>query len=148
VHSLLLGVEVEGPVAALVTEPGGLDAAERRSQVADVEMAGFPYAGTYIGPAAVAAGVFRRIGEDWTDYRADPECLVSDGPDVVAFGVYSGTFTATGQFMRARFVHHWTVRDGKVVRFEQYTDTHLVRQAMETEVPHGTGTESRPAVGG
>ena len=94
------------------------------------EMAGFPYAGTYKGPAAVADGVFRRIGEEWTDYRADPEQFVTDGTDVVAFGVYSGTYTATGRFMRARFVHHWTLRDGKVVRFEQYTDTHLVRQAM------------------
>ena len=43
------------------------------------------------------------------------------GSEVVAFGVYSGTYTATGRFMRARFVHHWTVVDGKVVRFEQYT---------------------------
>ena len=96
------------------------------------EMAGFPYAGTYTGPAAVADGVFRRIGEDWTGYRADPDHFVSDGPEVVAFGVYSGTYTATGRSMRARFVHHWTIRNGKVVRFQQYTDTHLVRRAMET----------------
>jgi ketosteroid isomerase-like protein len=96
------------------------------------EMAGFPYAGTYVGPAAVADGVFRRIGAEWTDYRAEPEELISDGSAVVALGVYSGTYTATGRSMRARFVHHWTVRDGKVVRFEQYTDTFLVRQAMQT----------------
>ena len=95
------------------------------------EMAGFPYAGTYIGPAAVADGVFRRIGEDWTGYRADPDHLVSDDSEVVAFGVYSGTYTATGRHMRARFVHHWTIQDGQVVRFQQYTDTYLVRQAME-----------------
>jgi uncharacterized protein len=97
------------------------------------EMAGFPYAGTYIGPAAVTAGVFRRLGAEWTGYRADPDRLISDGPDVVALGVYSGTCTATGRFLRARFVHHWTVRDDKVVRFEQFTDTHLFRQAMATE---------------
>lgn len=95
------------------------------------EMAGFPYAGTYIGPAAVADGVFRRLSEEWTAYRADPDHLVGDGPDVVAFGVYSGTCTATGRAMRARFVHHWTVHDGKVVRFEQYTDTHLFHEAMQ-----------------
>jgi len=75
--------------------------------------------------------VFRRIGEDWTGYRADPDHLVSDGSEVVAFGVYSGTYTATGRHMRARFVHHWTIQDGQVVRFQQYTDTYLVRQAME-----------------
>ncbi len=36
VHDLLLGVEVDGPVAALVAEPRGLDPAERGAQVADV----------------------------------------------------------------------------------------------------------------
>jgi uncharacterized protein len=95
-----------------------------------IEMAGFPYAGTYLGADEVRAGVFERIGAEWSDYRADPEELVADGEHVVAFGTYSGTFTATGRSMRARFVHHWTVRDGKVVRFEQFTDTHLVRSAM------------------
>lgn len=95
-----------------------------------IEMAGFPYAGTYRGADEVRAGVFERIGVEWSGYRADPEDLVADGEHVVAFGTYSGTFTATGRSMRARFVHHWTVRDGKVVRFEQFTDTHQVRSAM------------------
>ena len=50
---------------------------------------------------------------------------------VVAFGVYSGTYRPTGKHMQARFVHHWQLRDGQVVRFEQYTDTALVRAAMD-----------------
>ena len=36
VHGLLVGVEVDRAVAALVAEPGGLDAAERGAQVAHV----------------------------------------------------------------------------------------------------------------
>jgi uncharacterized protein len=96
------------------------------------EMAGFPYAGTYRGAAEIRAGVFARIGSEWTDYQAVPEHLVASGEDVVAVGTYSGTFTATGKPMRARFVHHWTVRDGQVIRFEQFTDTHLVREAMRS----------------
>lgn len=95
-----------------------------------IEMAGFPYAGTYRGPAAVREGVFERLGAEWVGYQAAPEDLVADGEHVVAFGTYSGTYGATGKAMSARFVHHWTVRDGRVVRFEQFTDTHLVRQAM------------------
>lgn len=31
----------------------------------------------------------------------------------------------------APFVHVWTLRDGKVVRFRQLTDTVLVRAAMQ-----------------
>jgi uncharacterized protein len=99
------------------------------------EMAGFPYAGTYIGPAAVRAGVFGRLSQDWDGYRAAPESFVSEGDQVVAFGVYSGTYRATGRHMTARFVHHWELADGQVVRFEQYTDTALVRAAMETDNP-------------
>jgi ketosteroid isomerase-like protein len=71
-----------------------------------------------------------RLGAEWTDYQAVPEELVGIGEHIIAFGTYTGTFTATGKFMSARFVHHWTVRDGRVVHFEQFTDTHLVRAAM------------------
>lgn len=94
------------------------------------EMAGFPYAGTYIGPDAVAAGVFQRIGTEWDDYQAIPETYVAQGGNVVAIGYYSGAYKGTGRSIRVRFVHHWTVADGQVVRFEQFTDTHEVRQAM------------------
>lgn len=95
------------------------------------EMAGFPYAGTYVGPQAIVDGVFGRIKAEWDDYQATPDAYVCDGDHVVAFGVYSGTYRATGSYMEARFTHHWTLRDGLVTRFEQYADTHLVRQAME-----------------
>lgn len=95
------------------------------------EMAGFPYAGTYHGVEAVRDRVFMRLGSEWTDYHAVPEQVVASGEHVIAFGTYSGVYNATGKAMRARFVHHWTVRDGQVVHFEQFTDTHLIRQAMD-----------------
>jgi uncharacterized protein len=98
--------------------------------VAWTEMEGFPYAGTYIGPEAVIANVFQRLGGEWDDYRAMPEHILSDGDEVVAFGLYTGVFRATGKALAARFVHHWTVSDGQVVRFEQYTDTKLFADAM------------------
>lgn len=95
-----------------------------------IEMAGFPYAGTYRGPDAVAAGVFGRIAAEWSDYQAAPDSYVAQGRTVVAFGHYSGTYKATGRSMRVRFVHYWTLDGDRVVRFEQFTDTHLFRQAM------------------
>ena len=111
---------------------GDLDGmvADFSADVEWIEMAGFPYAGTYRGADEVRSGVFGRIAAEWTGYQAVPEELVDSGAHVVAFGTYSGTYTATGRSMRARFVHHWTVRDGRITRFEQFTDTHLVRAAM------------------
>lgn len=99
--------------------------------IAWTEMAGFPYAGTYVGTDAIKAGVFGRLGADWKGFRADPDELVDGGDGtVVAIGHYSATHRATGKGMRVRFVHVWRVEDGKITGFEQFTDTHLFRESM------------------
>jgi ketosteroid isomerase-like protein len=94
------------------------------------EMAGFPYAGTYVGPEAIVAGVFKRIGEEWNDYAFSLESLIDGGSTIVGIGTYAGAYKMTGKAMRARVVHVWEMDDGKVVRFEQFTDTKLVADAI------------------
>jgi len=49
---------------------------------------------------------------------------------VVGIGDYRGTYRKTGKPMQARVVHVWQVEGGLVRRFEQFTDTLLVAQAM------------------
>jgi hypothetical protein len=44
--------------------------------------------------------------------------------------VYSGTYRKAGKFMTARVAHVWRLKEGKIVQFEQFTDTLLVAQAM------------------
>ena len=95
------------------------------------EAAGFPYAGTYVGLEAIKRNVFERLSSEWMDYNASAEHFVRDGPDVVVLGVYSGTYRPTGRYMEARFAHHWTLADGKVVSFEQYVDSRKVWQSIE-----------------
>ena len=97
------------------------------------EAEGFPYAGTYVGPAAIVAGVFRRLATEWIGYRADVHTYLEDGDRVAAFGVYSGTYKATGRSMRAAFAHLYQVRDGKIVSMTQYDDTLVVSRAL---TPH------------
>ena len=94
------------------------------------EAAGFPYAGTYIGPDAVAENVFARIQEDWDDYTVAIDEIVDGGDVVVGIGTYSGTHRQTGRFFAARVAHVWRLADGKVVAFEQFTDTELVNRAL------------------
>ena len=94
------------------------------------EAAGFPYAGTYVGADAIVAGVFRRLGTEWTGYRADVHTYLADGDRVAAFGVYSGTYNATGKSMTAPFAHLYQIKDGKVIRMTQYVDTVLVTRAL------------------
>lgn len=95
-----------------------------------IEMAGFPYAGTYVGPDAIISGVFKRIGEDWDGYALKLERLIDGDTTIVGIGTYSGIYKKTGKAMSARVVHVWDMEDGKAVRFEQFTDTKLVAAAM------------------
>jgi ketosteroid isomerase-like protein len=94
------------------------------------EAAGFPLAGTYHGPQAVLEGVFARLGSEWDGFKVEASQLVAEGDEVVGLGAYSGTYKATGKSFSARFAHVWTVKDGKVVRFEQIVDSAKVNEAL------------------
>jgi uncharacterized protein len=113
------------------------DRADIAGMMADVapdaawtEMAGFPCAGTYIGPDAVIAGVFARIGAEWDGYSFKLQRLIDGGANIVGIGDYSGRNKATGKSFAARVVHVWELEGGKIRRFEQFTDTLLVAHAM------------------
>ncbi|CAO3439254.1 nuclear transport factor 2 family protein [Azospirillum doebereinerae] len=94
------------------------------------EAKGFPYAGTYTGVEALMAGVFHRLATEWIGYRAEVHTYVADGGRVAAFGVYSGTYRATGKAMTAAFAHLYEVGGGRIVRMTQYADTAMVAKAM------------------
>jgi ketosteroid isomerase-like protein len=85
----------------------------------------FPYAdrNPYVGPQRVGEGVFGRLMTEWDGFAVHPERIVDGRDTVVATGRYRGTYRATGGSVDAQFAHLWTLRDGKVVAFQQYTDT-------------------------
>ena len=97
------------------------------------EAPGFPYAGTYVGPEAIFAGVFQRLGTEWQGYQAKVHTYLADGDRVAAFGVYSGTYLQTGKAMTASFAHLYHLADGKILRMEQYVDSHPVQQALQPD---------------
>lgn len=94
------------------------------------EMAGFPCAGTWVGPQQVIDRVFKVLGADWIGYRFDLETLIDGGDRIVGVGSYSGTHGRTGKAMQVRAAHVWEVQGERIVRFEQFTDTLLVDRAM------------------
>jgi ketosteroid isomerase-like protein len=94
------------------------------------EAEGFPLAGTFHGPQEVIARVLVKLAEEWQNFKTTPDEYVDGGTDIVALGHYSGTNKATGRSFRAPFAHAWKVRDGRAVRYVQYTDTWVVRRAM------------------
>ena len=123
------------------SDRGDLDGmlAPLASDVRWTEAAGFPYAGTYVGPDAVAAHVFARLQEDWDDYTVAIDEVIDGGDVVVGIGTYSGTNRATGRFFAARVAHVWRLKDAEVVAFEQFTDTEMVSRALR-DPSTGSGT--------
>ena len=95
------------------------------------EADGFPYfSGTWTSPQEVVEKLLVPLGRDWDGFSAAPHEFLTQGDVVVTFGVYSGTNKATGKAMRAPFAHRWEVRDGRLARFDMFTDTLLVDRAM------------------
>lgn len=77
----------------------------------------------YVGIDAVLNGLFVRLGTEWEGFSAVPAEIVDGGETVVAFGHYGGMYKATGAKVNAQFVHVFYFKNGKVARFQQYTDT-------------------------
>ncbi|KAB2440554.1 nuclear transport factor 2 family protein [Bacillus luti] len=97
------------------------------------EAEGFPYGGTYLGVEAIMENVFSRLGSEWDDYKASVKMYHEvDGKDVIiAEGVYSGIYKETGKSFEADFVHVWNLENRKIVKFKQYVDSYIVREAMK-----------------
>lgn len=93
------------------------------------EMAGFLLAGTYRTPGAVTAGVMETLARDWDDWAAHDDTYVTDGENVVVLARYTAVNKATGNALNVRVAHHFVVRGGQIVRFEQFADTAQVRDA-------------------
>jgi ketosteroid isomerase-like protein len=94
------------------------------------EMAGFPLAGTHRTPEGVTSNVMEALGRDWDGWTANDDRYVVDGENVVVLARYTARNKATGKSLNVRVAHHFVVRGGLIVRFEQFVDTALVRDAM------------------
>ena len=98
------------------------------------EMAGFPLAGTYRTPSGVTSNVMEKLAEDWDDWAAHDDTYVTDGENVVVLARYTAVNKATGKALAVRVAHHFVVRGGLIVRFEQFVDTAKV---LEASTPNG-----------
>jgi ketosteroid isomerase-like protein len=90
----------------------------------------FPYwTGTpFVGADAIVQGLFARLGQDFDGFRVEVRRIVGAGDTVLAEVRYKGTGKATKTPLDAQAAHVWDVRDGKIVRFQQYVDTWHVAQ--------------------
>jgi ketosteroid isomerase-like protein len=93
------------------------------------EMAGFPLAGTYRTPSEVTSNVMEILGRDWEAWAAHDDDYIVEGENVVVLARYTAKHRATGNPLNVRVAHHFIVRGGLIVRFEQFVDTAKVAEA-------------------
>ncbi len=85
----------------------------------------------YIGPDAVLNGVFGRIGAEW-EYWNLTDIKLHDMSDnqVLATLRYKAKHKKSGKTIDSQTAHLWTLKNGKVVAFQQFTDTKQAAAAV------------------
>ena len=84
----------------------------------------------YIGPAAVAAGVFGRVPEEYDSFAVEIGPVVAEGDTVVMQGRYRAKVKASGAEIAPQVVHWWTVKNSKIPTFQHHVDTFALARAL------------------
>lgn len=77
----------------------------------------------YVGPQKIGEGVFGPLMAAVDSFTAVPTTFIDGGDQVAAIGRYGGTMKSGGAALDAPFCHVYHFRDGKIVSFQQFTDT-------------------------
>ena len=66
---------------------------------------------------------FSAVADDLEALQFETQEFIAQGDKVVALGRYSWRVKATGKEFSSDWAHVYTVREGKIVRFQEYMDT-------------------------
>ncbi len=112
--------------------PGVLDAMDPEIEWNSAENSTYADGSSYIGPTAVLEGVFYRLGSEWEYWTLTAlnfyQTLTGE---VIVTGRYNANYKKTGKELNAQFVHMWWLENGKVTKFQQYSDTYQMKSALE-----------------
>ena len=100
--------------------------------------AGFPCGdeSPFEGKERIFGYYFPRLGNTLERYFEDWQLLSDEllecGNKIVSIGRYVGRSKGSSESFTAPFVHIWELHNGQIARLTQYTDTWIVRQAMDS----------------
>lgn len=92
---------------------------------------GYPLGGIHRGPQEIASEFFGVIPSYYLEFAAIPEYVVDDGDRVIVLGEYHGKGRASETAFRVPVTHDYDFRDGKWIRFQEYTDTGTIAAALK-----------------
>jgi ketosteroid isomerase-like protein len=93
-----------------------------------------PHGGARKGRAAVA-DFFAKLGASTEFSRFEPREYIAQGDQVVVIGDYSATVKDTGRSITSDWAMVFTVRDGRIARFREWTDSAQLVRAYGVGVP-------------
>lgn len=114
----------------------GLLALMAEDVVWEIPGPGLPLAGTYRGHEGVAS-FFQKLGEQTEILEFQPREFLADGNRVLVVGWESFKVKATGRGAQAHWVMSFTVRNGKISAFCEYTDTKAIADAYASAAAAG-----------
>jgi ketosteroid isomerase-like protein len=88
-----------------------------------------PYGGTRNGPEEIERW-FGELAATVAIEQLEGETMIASGDQVAVRGIEAGRSTATGRCYRSGFVHFWQIRDGRVVRLDDFVDSAAVAAAI------------------
>jgi uncharacterized protein len=89
-----------------------------------------PFAGKCHGYEEVGK-FFKSLADTEEVLHFEPEEFIAQGDKVVALGHYRWRVKSTGREWEADWAHVFTIRDGKVSKMHEYTDTAAVASAFQ-----------------
>jgi uncharacterized protein len=92
---------------------------------------GLPLAGTYRGHAGVAS-FFQKLSADSEILAFEPREFVAEGDRVLVIGWERAKVKATNRMFQADWVMAFTVQNGKVTRFHEFSDTKAIAEAYQS----------------
>lgn len=98
-----------------------------------------PFFGTYKGKNQVAQ-FFTKMDQAQEAIQFEPQIFIAENDKVVVTGQSIWLVKSTGQRYENPWVHIFTIRDGKVARFQQYNDTAAAEAAYR---PTQTSTQQK-----
>ena len=94
------------------------------------EIEGVPFAGKRTGRSAVAE-FFKGVEANQETLEFEPREFIAQGDKVVSLGHYRWRVKTTGREYGSDFAHVFTVRDGNIIGFQEYTDTATAARAYQ-----------------
>jgi pimeloyl-ACP methyl ester carboxylesterase/ketosteroid isomerase-like protein len=95
--------------------------------------------GVFQGKSNILTNVLGKFIETWSDLEAAPARITPTPEGAIVHGHYRGKHKDTLRPFEARFVHTWTINNGKATRFEMLADTvqffRTVRPSGISEIP-------------